>query len=116
MGGIKKLFGTGITLTDDEIKDIRSLENRGNLVKGTTRKITSQDGGFLNFLRSLKTAGLPLMKSVLNPLAKNVLLPGMSAAESVIQKKIYRSKSTALIISNEEVEDIMKIVKSPQDY
>ena len=43
------------------------------------------------------TSGLPLMKSVLTPLAKNVLLPfGLSA----------------LIISNEELNDIMKIVKS----
>ena len=27
-----------------------SLENRGILLKGTTTKITSQEGGFLNFL------------------------------------------------------------------
>ena len=42
---IKKLFGAGITLTDNEIKDIikviKSLEKRGILLKGTTRKITS---------------------------------------------------------------------------
>ena len=42
------------------------------------------------------TAGLPLMKSVLTPLAKSVsiplgLLPGMSAADAAIQKKIYGS-------------------------
>ena len=35
------------------IKVIRSLENRGILLKGTTRKITSQDGGFLNFVKPL---------------------------------------------------------------
>ena len=35
----------------------------------------------------------------------------MSAADPAIQKKIYGSGSTALIISNEETEDIMKIVK-----
>ena len=35
------------------------------------------------------TAGLPFMKSVLTPLAKNVLLPlGLSAADAAIQKKI----------------------------
>ena len=27
-----------------------SLENRGILLKGTATKITSQEGGFLNFL------------------------------------------------------------------
>ena len=44
---IKKIFGARITLTDNEIKDImkviKSLENRGILLKGTTRKITSQE-------------------------------------------------------------------------
>ena len=35
----------------------------------------------------------------------------MSAADPAIQKKIYGSGSTALVISNEETEDIMKIVK-----
>ena len=54
----------------DIIKVINSLENRRNFLKGTTRKITSQEGGFLDFLRPLMTVGLPLMKSVLTPLAK----------------------------------------------
>ena len=74
----KKVSGAGITLTNNEIKDImtvtKSSENRGTLLKETTRKITSQEGGFLNFLRPLMTAGLLLMKSVLTPLDKSVLL------------------------------------------
>ena len=57
------------------MKVIKSLENRGILLKGTNRKVTSQEGGFLIFLRPLMTAGLPLMKNVLTPLPKNVLLP-----------------------------------------
>ena len=44
------------------MKVVKSLENRKILLKGTARKITSQVGGFLNFLKSLMTAGLPLMK------------------------------------------------------
>ena len=108
----------------DIIKVSNSLENRRNFLKGTTRKITSQEGGFLDFLRPLMTVGLPLMKSVLTPLAKSVLLPfGLSAAMSgthaAIRKKNYGSRRTShlashtipLIISNEEMEDIMKIVK-----
>ena len=39
-----------ITLTNNKIKDIlkviKTLENREILLKGTTRKITSQQGGF----------------------------------------------------------------------
>ena len=42
------------------MKVIKPLGNRGILLKGT-----SQEGGFLNFLRLLVTAGLPLMKQVL---------------------------------------------------
>ena len=81
------------------------------------KKIISQERGFLNFLRSFMTAGLPLMKSVLTLLAKSILIPlglsaGISAANAAILKKIYRSCTIALIISNEEMEDIMKIVKS----
>ena len=68
------------------------------------------------------TAGLPLkslMKSVLTPLAKSVLLPLrlsalMSAADATLQKKIYGSGSTALVISNEKMEYIVKVVKSLQ--
>ena len=112
--------GLGITLPNNEIKDIMkvisSLENRGILVKGTTRKITNQEGGFLNFFWPLMAAGLPLVKSVLAPLAKSVLLPlrlsaGISATDATIQKKVYGSKSRTLIISNEEIEEVMKIVK-----
>ena len=52
------------------MKVIKSLENRGLLSKGTTRRINSQEGRFLNFLRPLMTTGLPLIKSVLTPVAK----------------------------------------------
>ena len=55
--------GSAITLTNNEMKDImkviKSLENRGTLLKETTRKITSQKGGFLKFLRLLMTTDLP---------------------------------------------------------
>ena len=60
------------------------------------------------------------MKNVLTPLAKSILIPlalpaGMSAADAAIQKKIYGSDTTAFKISNKEMEDIMKIVKSLQE-
>ena len=117
---IKNSFGGGITLTDNEIKDIikviKSLENRGILLKRTTGKITGQEGGFSNFLRPLMTTCSALIKSVLTPLAKSVWLQlglsaRMSAADEAMKKKIYGSGSTTLIISNEEMEDVMKIVK-----
>ena len=96
--GISSITDSGITLTNNEIKDtikvIKSLENRGNLFKGSTTKVTSQKGGYVNFLRPLMTAGLPLNKSVLTRLAKSVVilleLSGeMSAAGAAIQKKLW---------------------------
>ena len=87
------------------MKVIKSLESRGILIKVTIRNITSQKGGFLSFIRPLIAASLPLMKSKLNPLAKNILIPlglsaGMSAADAAIQKKIYGSSHTSLKMSN----------------
>ena len=54
------------------------------------------------------------------PLAENVLAPlGITAAASAIdagiQKKIYRSGTTALIISKEKMNEIMKIVQALED-
>ena len=73
-----------------------------------------QSGGFLGSLLS-KLAG-PLMKVAI-PLAKNVLAPlGITAAASAIdagiQKKIHGSGTTTLMISNKEVNDMMKIVQA----
>ena len=73
---------------------------------------TIQPGGFLGSLLS-KLAG-SLMKVEI-PLVKNVLAPlGITAAASAIyagiQKEIHGSGTKTLIISNEEMNDIMKIV------
>ena len=72
-----------------------------------------QSGGFLGKLLS-KLAG-PLMK-VAFPLAKNVLAPlvlraAMSAIDGSIQKKIDGSE-IKLIIEQEDMKDIMKIIKA----
>ena len=80
-----------------------------------------QSGGFLGKLHGplLKT-GLPLIKNVIKPSAKSVLIPSgltasASAADAVIHKKILGSGTTTLIISNEEMNDIMKIVQALED-
>ena len=79
-----------------------------------------QSGRFIGRLlgRLLRT-GLPLMKSVIKPSAKSVLVPlaltaAASAADSGIHKQILGSghNNTTLIISNDEMEDILKIIKS----
>ena len=83
-----------------------------------------QSGGFLGrLLASLLKTGLPLMKNVIKPLAKCVLIPlgltaAASGADAGIHKKILglgRDNNTiTLIISNNKMDDI-KIVKSLED-
>ena len=78
-----------------------------------------QLGGFLDrLLGPLLKTGLSLTEKVLKPLAKSVLVPlGLTAAASAtdvaIQKKIYGS--TTLVFSNEDLNDIMKIVESLEE-
>ena len=82
-----------------------------------------QSGGFLGRrLGPLLKTGLPLIKSVIKPLAKSVLIPlgltaAASAADAEIHKKVLGSghNNTTLIISNDEMDDVLKIVKSLED-
>ena len=77
----------------------------------------------------MQSGGLPLMKNVIKPLAKSVLIPlgltaAASAADAGIHKKIlglghsllsstsHNNDNTILIISNDEMKEIIKIVKS----
>ena len=81
-----------------------------------------QLGRFLGrLLGPLLKTGLLLIKSVIQPLAKSVLIPlgliaAVSAADAGIPKKILGSgHNTTLIISNDEMKYILKIVKSLED-
>ena len=78
-----------------------------------------QSGGFSGrLLRPLLKSGLPLMKNILKPLAKSILVPlGLMAGALATDTAIYKmfgSGFTTLIIFNEEIEDT-EIVKSPED-
>ena len=58
------------------------------------------------------------MRNVLKPLPKSVLIPlGLTAATDVAtQNEIFVSCMTTLIISNEEMNGIIKIVKSLEEF
>ena len=79
-----------------------------------------QSGRFLGrLLGPLLKTGLPLIKNVIKPLAKSVLIPlgltaAASAADAGIHKKIIGSGNTTLIISNDEI-NITKIIKYLED-
>ena len=87
------------------------------LSKAQIKKII-QSGGFLGSLLSkiagsLMKVGLPLVKNVLAPLG---LTAAMSAIDGSIQKKkIHGSGATTLIISNADMDDIMKIIQALED-
>ena len=81
-----------------------------------------QSGGFLRrLLGPLLRTGFPLMKSAIKPLAKSVLVPlgltaAASAADAGIHKKVLGSShNTTLVITNDEIKDLLKIVKSLED-
>ena len=77
-----------------------------------------QSGGLLGrILGSLLKTKLPLIVNVLKPLPKSVLIPlGLTAPASAtyaaVHQKMFGSGTTTLIISSEEVNDIMKNNKS----
>ena len=81
-----------------------------------------QSRGFLGrLLGPLLKTGLPLIKNAIKPLAKSVLISlgstaAASAADAGVHKKILESgHNNTTIISNDEIKDIIKIVKSLED-
>ena len=97
--------------------------NKSTNIKLSKAQISKiiQSGGFLSkLLGPLLKSGLPLTKNVIKPLAKSVLIPlgltaAASAADAGIEKKILGSGTTTLIMSNEEMNDILKIVQTLED-
>ena len=113
-----------LLLTNKEVPNLRKafasyLSTDIKFSKAQLSKII-QLGGFLGRLLGLLIKiGLPLMKSVIEPLAKSVLVPlGLAAAALAadvgIHKKVLRSgHNTTLLISNDEMKDILKMISIP---
>ena len=121
----KANFPHELLLTDRQISSIRkAFSNNSSVdIKFSKTQLSKmiQSGGFLGkLLGPLLKTGLPLIKNVIKPLAKSVLIPlgltaAASAADAGIQKQILGSGNTTLIISNKDIEDLIKIVKSLED-
>ena len=56
---------------------------------------------------------VPLANNVLAPLGK---ITAASAVDVGIQQKIYGSGTTTSIISNKEMDDVMKIIQALEDF
>ena len=113
-------------LTNRQVANIRKAFANNSLIdiklSKTQLSKMMQSGGFLGrLLDPLLKAGLPLIKNVINPLAKIVLIPlrltaAESAANAGIHKKMLRSGNmTTLVILTDEIGDIIRIVKSLED-
>ena len=115
-------FPHKIILTNRQVANLRKafanyLSTDIKLSKTQLSKMI-QSGGFLGgLLGPLLKTGLPLIKNVIKSLTKSVLNPlgltaAASAADAGIHKKILGSghNNTTLIISNDEINDIIKIV------
>ena len=118
-------FPHKLLLTDTQVSSIRkTFANNSSVdIKFSKTQLSKmiQSGGFLGkLLGPLLKTGLPLVKNVITPLAKSVLIPlGKTAAASLadagIHKKILGSGNTTLVVSNKDMDDLMKIVKSLED-
>ena len=90
------------------------------LSKARLHKIVRWGGLLGRPLGLLLKIGLSLIGDVLKPLPKNVLIPlgsraAASATDAAIHEKMFGSGATTLIISIEEMNHIMKIVKSLEE-
>ena len=108
----KNNFPYKLLLTNTHISKLHKVLHKFKL---KFHKI-GQSGGFLGrILSPLPKNGLPLMKIVLKPLAKRVLIPleltaAASPTDAAIHNKVFGTGMTTLIISNKEKNDIMEIV------
>ena len=132
-------FPHKLLLTNRQVANIREafanyLSADINLSKTQLSKMTQLVGFLGSLLGLLIKTGLPLMKNVIKPLAKSVLVPsGVTAAAATdagMHKRILGydrplssalpyghswHNNTILIISNDEIKDIVEIGKSLED-
>ena len=114
-------FPHKLLLTNRQVTSFRKAfaNNTSTDIKLSKTQLSKiiQLGGFLGrLLGPLLKTGLPLLKSTIKPLGLLGLTAATSAIGSAIdagvQKKIYGSDSaTTLIVSNDHIQDILKIVK-----
>ena len=121
IGNNETNFPHELLLTDRQVSNIRKAfaNNSSADIKFSKTQLSKmiQLGGFLSrLLGPLRKTGVPLIKNVIKPLVKSVLIPlgliaAASAADAGIHKKILGSRTTTLIISNEEMNDIKTLLK-----
>ena len=102
-------------LTEQQLNKLRKkIENNMSTdvkFKVQINKIIKEGGNcgrlLMNFLPKLIKPAISIRKNILAPLA---LSAAMSATDAAIEKKMYGSGMTILIISNKDLNDLIKIV------
>ena len=99
----------------DKIKNNMSTDIKLSRVQ--INKITKEGGTLgkllMSFLPKLVKPAISIGKNILAPLG---LSATMSATDAAIQKKMYSSGNTTLIISNDDMKDLIKIVTALEDH
>ena len=123
IGDNENNFPHELLLTNTQVSNLRQAfanNSSANIKLSKTQLLKMiQSGGFLGrLLGPLLKTGLPLISNAIKPFAKRVLIPlglAAAAADAGIHKKMLGSWNTTLIISNKDIEDLIKIVKSLED-
>ena len=112
-------FPHKLLLTNRQVANIRKAfaNHTSTDIKLSKSQLTKmQKCRFLRFLAPLSKSGLPLLKSVIKPLGMLGLTAVASATDAAINKKNLGSGGhTTLIISNDDMQDLLKIVKLLED-
>ena len=123
-------FPHELLLTGRQVSSIRkAFSNNSSVdIKFSKTQLSKmiQSGGFLGkLLGSLLKTELSLIKNVITSWAKSVLIPlGLTAAAAaaaaadaeILKKTLGSGGHTTLIISNKDIEDLIKMVKSLEDF
>ena len=122
IGDNESSFPHKLLLTNRQVSNLRKPFANNSLtdIKLSKTQLSKmiQSRGFLSrLLGPLLKTGLPLIKNIIKALAESVLIPlgltaAASAADAGIHKKLLGSRNTTLIVSSDEIEGIIKIVKS----
>ena len=112
-------FPHKLLLTNRQVASLRKAftNHTSTDVKLSIAQLTKmQRGGILKFLMPLLKSGLPLIKSVIKPQDVLGLTAAALAKNAGINKKILGSGNhTTLMISNHDMQDLLKIVKSLEE-
>ena len=119
------IFSHKLLLTNRQVSRLRKdfANNLSTDIKLSKTQLHNigQSGRFLDrLLDPLLKTKFPLIGTVLKSFAKSVLVPlgltaVVSAIDVAIHKEMFRSGMTILIISNKEMNDITKVVRSLEE-